>query len=101
MEQQLFVGANERLRVRLNNAANAGHVVTSADSNASEALLEVTRTQHDRRNYPVGAGQTVTLGVRRLHVLATPLSSFTACATSAPQAQAISEEPLLVQLATA
>ena len=99
VEQMLFVGANERLRVRLNNAASAGHVVTSADSNAAEALLEVTRTQHDRRTYPVSAGQAVVLGVRRLHVLATPLSSFTACASTESQAQAISEEPLLVQLA--
>jgi sulfate transport system ATP-binding protein len=100
VEQQLFVGANERLRVRLNNGGDAGQVVTSADGDATDALLEVTRTQHDRRNYPVAAGQTVTLGVRRLHVLATPLSSFTACATSEAQALAISEEPLLVQLAT-
>jgi sulfate transport system ATP-binding protein len=100
VEQQLFVGANERLRVRLNNPGDAGQVVTSADGYATDALLEVTRTQHDRRNYPVAAGQTVTLGVRRLHVLATPLSSFTACAPSEAQAQAISEEPLLVQLAT-
>jgi hypothetical protein len=100
VEQLLFVGANERLRVRLNTAANAGHVVTSADSNATEALLEITRTQHDRRVYPIAAGQTVTLGVRRLHVLATPLSSFTTCAPSAPQARDLSEEPLLVQLAT-
>src|SRR3984957_18908854 len=100
VEQQLFVGANERLRVRLNNVGDAGQVVTSADGDAADALLEVTRSQHDRRNYPVSAGQTVTLGVRRLHVLATPLSSFTACATSEAQAQAISEEPLLVQLAT-
>ncbi len=100
VEQLLFVGANERLRVRLNNAADAGQVVTSADSDAVEALLEITRTQHDRRNYPVALGQTVTLGVRRLHVLATPLSSFTACATSEAQALDISEEPLLVQLAT-
>jgi hypothetical protein len=83
----------------LSNAANAGQVVTSADSNAAEALLEVTRTQHDRRNYPVAAGQAVTLGVRRLHVLATPLSSFTACATTEQQALRVSEEPLLVQLA--
>jgi sulfate/thiosulfate transport system ATP-binding protein len=100
VEQLLFVGANENLRVRLNNAEGERQIVTSADSNASEALLEITRTQHDRRNYPIGAGQSVTLGVRRLHILATPLSSFTACAISAPQAQAISEEPLLVQLAT-
>jgi sulfate transport system ATP-binding protein len=100
VEQLLFVGANERLRVRLNNAASAGHVVTSADSNAVEALLEVTRTQHDRRSYPVASGQSVALGVRRLHILATPLSSFTACATTEAQALDISEEPLLVQLAT-
>jgi sulfate/thiosulfate transport system ATP-binding protein len=100
VEQLLFVGAHERLRVRLNNAAGTGHVVTSADSNATEALLEVTRTQHERRNYPVSVGQTVTLGVRRVHVLATPLSSFTACATSEAEARAISEEPLLAQLAT-
>jgi sulfate/thiosulfate transport system ATP-binding protein len=100
VEQLLFVGANENLRVRLNNADGAGQIVTSADSNASDALLDITRTQHDRRNYPIAAGQSVTLGVRRLHVLATPLSSFTACAVSAAAAQAISEEPLLVQLAT-
>ena len=100
VEQLLFVGANERLRVRLDKGATPGPVVTAADSNAAEALLEVTRTQHDRRSHPVTVGQAVTLGVRRLHVLATPLSSFTACATSEAQAQAISEEPLLVQLAT-
>jgi sulfate/thiosulfate transport system ATP-binding protein len=99
VEQALLVGANERLRVRLNNAASAGPVVTAADSNAAEALLEVTRTQHDRRNYPVSSGQAVTLGVRRLHVLATPLSSFTACAATEAEAQAISREPLLEQLA--
>ena len=100
VEQLLFVGANERLRVRLNDAAGTAHVVTTADSNAVAALLEVTRTQHDRRTYPVATGQTVTLGVRRLHVLATPLSSFTACAATEVEAQAITEEPLLVQLAT-
>jgi sulfate transport system ATP-binding protein len=99
VEQLLFVGANERLRVRLNNAGDAGQVVTPADSNSAAALLEVTRTQHDRRNYPVTAGQAVSLGVRRLHVLATPLSSFTACAATEAAAQALSEEPLLVQLA--
>ena len=99
VEQLQFVGANERLRVRLNNAVDAGQVVTSADSNAAAALLEVTRTQHDRRNYPVTVGQAVSLGVRRLHVLATPLSSFTAWAATDAQAEALSDEPLLVQLA--
>ncbi|HTV79624.1 MAG TPA: ABC transporter ATP-binding protein [Steroidobacteraceae bacterium] len=99
VEQQLFVGANERLRVRLNNSADAGPIVTSEGGDTGDALLEVTRTQHDRRGYPVSSGQAVALGVRRLHVLATPLSSFTACAASETQVLTLSEEPLLVQLA--
>jgi nucleotide-binding universal stress UspA family protein len=41
----------------------------------------------------------VAVGVRRLHVLPTPLSSFTACAASAASAEALSRQPLLAELA--
>jgi hypothetical protein len=37
--------------------------------------------------------------VRRLHVLPTPLSSFTACASSAALAESLSRQPLLTELA--
>ncbi len=37
--------------------------------------------------------------MRRVHVLPTPLSSFTACAESAPLAAQLAAEPLLVELA--
>ena len=40
------------------------------------------------------------MGVRRLHVLPTPLSSFTACAASASAGGGLSRQPLLVELAT-
>ena len=43
---------------------------------------EVTRTQHEQRASQVQPGQQVAIGVRRVHVLPTPLSSFTACAPS-------------------
>ena len=44
-------------------------------------------------------GQEVAIGVRRVHVLPTPLSSFTACAVSAALAEALSRQPLLAELA--
>jgi sulfate transport system ATP-binding protein len=99
VEEILFGGALERMRVRLGDGVASAHVVR-ADDGADGAYLEVTRTQHEQRVFPVAPGQQVVLGVRRLHVLPTPLSSFTVCATTEPQAQALSREPLLVELAT-
>jgi sulfate/thiosulfate transport system ATP-binding protein len=95
----LFSGALERLRVRLRDAVAGAHVLRSDDS-ADEPFLEITRTQHEQRLFPVAQGQDVTLGVRRLHVLPTPLSSFTACAPSEELAQLLAREPLLNELAT-
>jgi sulfate/thiosulfate transport system ATP-binding protein len=95
----LFSGALERLRVRLRDAA-AGADVLRSDDGADEPFLEVTRTQHEQRLFPVAPGQDVTLGVRRLHVLPTPLSSFTAYAPNEELAQSLAREPLLSELAT-
>jgi hypothetical protein len=46
----------------------------------------------------VQQGQSVAVGLRRVHVLPTPLSSFTACARSAPLAEALTRQPLLAEL---
>src|SRR5262249_36774237 len=46
----------------------------------------------------VRQGQSVAVGLRRVHVLPTPLSSFTACAQSALSADALSRQPLLAEL---
>jgi len=98
VEQLLYGGATERMRIRLAEA-QAGRVV-SAENPQQPAMLEVTRTEHERRLFPVQPGQTVHLGVRRLHVLATPLSSFTACAPTLEEAQELSRQPWLTELAT-
>jgi sulfate/thiosulfate transport system ATP-binding protein len=95
----LFSGAHERLRVRLRDAATGAHVLRSDDS-GDGPILEVMRTQHEQRRFPVAPGLDVTLGVRRLHVLPTPLSSFTACAANEELAQALTREPLLTELAS-
>ena len=45
----------------------------ATDGSAPHAVLDVTRTQHEQRTFPVVLGQSVAIGVRRIHVLPTPL----------------------------
>jgi len=98
VEEILFSGALERMRVRLGDGITDAHVMR-ADNGADSAYLEVTRTQHEQRVFPLSPGQEVAIGVRRLHVLPTPLSSFTACGADAADAQAIGRQPFLTELA--
>ncbi|HVY81528.1 MAG TPA: ABC transporter ATP-binding protein [Steroidobacteraceae bacterium] len=98
IEEVLFTGALERLRVRLTKGAEE---VQLARVNGEEGhFLEVTRTQPEQRAFQVRPGQNVVIGVRRVHVLPTPLSSFTACAPSESEVARLRAQPLLVELAT-
>jgi sulfate/thiosulfate transport system ATP-binding protein len=97
VHEVVFTGALESLRVRLEDGAQAP-LLAQADGNASASLL-VTRTQHEQRGFEVHPGQSVAIGVRRVHVLPTPLSSFTACAASAALTDTLSRQPLLAELA--
>jgi sulfate/thiosulfate transport system ATP-binding protein len=98
VEELLFTGALERMRVRLEENAEAPPLAYTNGDGSS--YLEVTRTQHEQRAFQVTPGQSVAIGVRRVHVLPTPLSSFTACATNDALTEALSEQPLLVELAS-
>jgi sulfate/thiosulfate transport system ATP-binding protein len=98
VDEILFTGALERMRIRLNGDAES---LSLAYSNGDASpYLEVTRTQHEQRAFQVTRGQTVAIGVRRVHVLPTPLSSFTVCAPSEGLATALTQQPLLIELAT-
>jgi sulfate transport system ATP-binding protein len=99
VEEIVFTGALERLRVRLVGSSEAQLVSTSADNQATNAVLEVTRTQHEQRAFPLSVQQGVAIGVRRIHVLPTPLSSYTACAATSEAAQRIVQHPFLTELA--
>jgi ABC-type Fe3+/spermidine/putrescine transport system ATPase subunit len=98
VDEILFTGALERMRIRLEGGPEA---LTLAYSNGDgNPYLEVTRTQHEQRAFQVTHGQTVAIGVRRVHVLPTPLSSFTVCAPNEGLAMALTQQPLLVELAS-
>ncbi|MGE0114552.1 MAG: ATP-binding cassette domain-containing protein [Steroidobacteraceae bacterium] len=93
-----FTGAFERLRVRMTES-DKGAVCADAD-NENLATLDVTRSQHEQRQLPLSVGQTVAVGVRRIHVLPTPLSSYTVYARTASAAEDLKAHILLVELAT-
>ena len=98
VDEIVFTGALERMRVRLNgDAESLSLAYTNGDASP---YLEVTRTQHEQRAFQVARGQTVAIGVRRVHVLPTPLSSFTVCAPNEGLATALTQQPLLTELAT-
>ena len=96
VDEVTFTGALERLRVSLDEAVHAP-LLAAGDGDGSTAL-QVTRTRHAHRGFELRQGQSVAVGLRRVHVLPTPLSSFTACATSAESADALSRQPLLAEL---
>jgi sulfate/thiosulfate transport system ATP-binding protein len=82
--------------VRLDEAVHAP--LLAAGDGDGRSALQVTRTRHAYRGFELHQGQSVAVGLRRVHVLPTPLSSFTACAQSAPLAEELSRQPLLAEL---
>jgi sulfate transport system ATP-binding protein len=98
IEEILFAGAVERLRVRM--AADGPVPVAPGRDGATDAgsLLEVSRTLPEQRSFPVTIGQRIAVGARRIHVLSTPISSFTAVASDEPAARGLRDSPLLSTL---
>jgi ABC-type Fe3+/spermidine/putrescine transport system ATPase subunit len=96
VEEVLFTGALERTRIRLDEAPDAP--ILAHVNGEGTVLLEATRAQFEQRAFAISPGQSVTIGVRRAHVLATPLSSFTVCAPNGPAAERLAGNPLLVDL---
>ncbi len=100
VDEIVFTGALERMRVRLaGGVAEAQLVSTSNEHQPATAVLEITRTQHEQRAFPVTLQQSVAIGVRRIHVLPTPLSSYTVCAAGSDAAQRLVRHPFLIELA--
>jgi len=101
IEEVLFGGAVERLRVRM---PQGGPVAASPgrdpDEDEAGSLLEVSRTIPEQRAFPVSPGRRVAVGARRIHVLPTPISSFTVIAVDDAVAERLQRAELLSTLAS-
>jgi sulfate transport system ATP-binding protein len=98
VEELLFTGALERARIRLDEAPDAP-ILAHANGDGG-VLLEATRAQFEQRAFAIVRGQSVTIGVRRAHILPTPLSSFTICAPNSSAAERLAGNPLLLDLSS-
>ena len=101
-----FGGVFERLRVQLPresevvSAVAREHLpdVAGGTHAAPLVVVEVTRTNGEQGQLPLTPGKRVALGIRRFHVLPTPISSFRILTTETATAAALHQAPLLRQL---
>ena len=98
VEEVLFTGALERARIRLDEQPDAP-ILAHANGDGA-VLIETTRPQFEQRAFAISRGQSVTIGVRRAHVLPTPLSSFTICAPNSSAAERLAGNSLLLDLSS-
>ncbi|HEY4881723.1 MAG TPA: ABC transporter ATP-binding protein [Steroidobacteraceae bacterium] len=101
-----FGGVFERLRVQLPresevvSAVSREHAAYSSGGSdpAPQVVVEVTRTNGEQGLLPLVPGKRVALGIRRFHVLPTPISSFRILSSDPATAAALRQTPLLRQL---
>jgi len=96
VEEIQFAGATERLRLRMTGDTP---LPAAPDGGEQGWLLEVSRTLPEKRGFPVATGAEIVVGARRIHVLPTPITSFTIVAPDAAAAQSLADTPLLAELA--
>ncbi|HEX4050612.1 MAG TPA: ABC transporter ATP-binding protein [Steroidobacteraceae bacterium] len=89
-----FGGGIERLRVQLEPEWE----VVSAVGRAGADAVEITRTSTEQVALSLTPGKRVALGIRRLHMLPTPIASFRLLSSAPATAIALRSAPLLRQL---
>jgi len=72
VEESSFAGSHERLRLRLPPLAGVRPIAPPAPFGGEYVLIEASRTQHLARQFPLAPGDTVWVGVARLHALTHP-----------------------------
>ncbi len=98
-----FGGGVERVVMQIGAAANLRSAARpDAQANialpAGACLLEATRTAAESAAMPARIGQQVAVGIRRVHVLPTPVSGFLLRAPTAEAIAALRQSPLIAQL---
>jgi sulfate transport system ATP-binding protein len=100
-----FGGVFERLRVQLSREGGVVSAVARENSPSADAarpapdvIVDITRTNSEQSLLPLTPGKRVTLGIRRFHVLPTPISSFRILTADATSIAALRRAPLLRQL---
>jgi sulfate/thiosulfate transport system ATP-binding protein len=95
-----FAGGLERLRVQLaplEGLQSAVHLDVD-EVTPAPLIMEVSRPISEQDAVPLATGHSVSLGIRRFHVLPTPISSYRIVGADAASAAAILAQPLFRHL---
>ncbi len=96
-----FGGILERVRVQLGSEAGVASAVEREPvdnpgvGSTPPVVLEITRTNAEQGTLPLSVGKRVALGVRRFHLLPTPIASFRLLTSDVQQAAQLRAAPLL------
>ncbi|HVT19339.1 MAG TPA: ATP-binding cassette domain-containing protein [Thermoanaerobaculia bacterium] len=102
VDQRSFVGSFERLQLRLPPLPGVRAIAPPVPFGSEEVLVEALRPQSEARRLPLHPGESVWIGVRRVHALAHPGLRFLLFADgSAASAAALAVGGELARLAHA
>jgi sulfate transport system ATP-binding protein len=88
VEQSSFLGSVERLRLRLPALPGTRTIAPAAPFGGDFLLVEASRSQHQSRRFPLVAGDSVWVGVSRVHALVHPGLSLLLPTDGSPHAKA-------------
>jgi ABC-type Fe3+/spermidine/putrescine transport system ATPase subunit/nucleotide-binding universal stress UspA family protein len=86
IERSTFVGATERLRLRLPHLPGTRSIAPAAPFGSDSVLVEASRTQHQVRRLPLAPGDSTWVGVRHVHALEHPGLALLLVADPSPAA---------------
>jgi ABC-type Fe3+/spermidine/putrescine transport system ATPase subunit/nucleotide-binding universal stress UspA family protein len=102
VDQRAFIGSFERLRLRLPALPGVRAIAPVVPFGSDSIWIEATRSQDQARRFPLQAGDTTWVGVRRVHALIHPGMRFLLLTDgSAPSRAAIALGGELARLAHA
>jgi sulfate transport system ATP-binding protein len=88
VEQSSFLGSVERLRLRLPALPGTRTIAPAAPFGGDFLLVEASRSQQQSRRFPLVAGDSVWVGVSRVHALVHPGLSLLLPTDGTPHAKA-------------
>lgn len=88
VEQSAFTGTSEKLTLKLPPIPGARMIAPQPSFGGDFIRIEASRSQHDARGFPFRPGDSVWVGVRRVHVLTHPGLHFLVLTDGSTQGRA-------------
>ena len=93
-----FAGHQQHVNIQLAERSGVKPAIGNGHDPSAAMTVDALRSAAEQSAAPLQIGASVSLGVRRMHALPTPISSFHLMAADALRSDALASNPLLAQL---